>query len=181
MSTKRQRSPLNAPAVDDGRAARRRDIEQLFSIMAELGFRTSSGNGGASGLPEFDASFLSFERDVGSVGELVRMTLHFEKPTLVRQSMLLQRVVITRQQTLDLADPGLPEAPLLVRDELAEIRRRCARWMVIDDQSPVRRTCSRCGASATNYFDLPPNVYCVPCMQLLEPNQSTGVGVKEPA
>lgn len=180
MSTKRQRSPLNAPAVDDGRAARRRDIEQLFSIMAELGFRTSS-SGHGSGVPEFDASFLSFERDVGSVGELVRMTLHFEKPTLVRQSMLLQRVVITRQQTLDLADPGLPEAPLLVRDELAEIRRRCARWMVIDDQSPVRRTCSRCGASATSYFDLPPNVYCVPCMQLLEPNQSPLVLSKEPA
>lgn len=174
MSTKRQRSPLGGPPVDDGRLARRRDIEQLFTIMAELGFRPSAGAGGSA--VDLDVSFVCFERDVGTVGELVRVTLQFEKPTLVRPTMLLQRAVITRQQTIHLDDPGLPDVPLIVRDDLAEVRRRCARWMVIEDQSPVRRTCTRCGATSTSYFDMAPNVYCVPCMQLIEPHQGAGTG-----
>lgn len=158
-----------APQADDGRQARRRDIEQLFATMAELGFRPAASHTG-----ELDVSFLTFDRDVGTVGELVRVSLQFEKPSLVRPTMLLQRAVITRQQTIDLSDPGLPEVPMIVREDLAEVRRRCARWMVIEDQSPVRRTCTRCGESASNYFDLGTSIYCVPCMQTLEPHSPTG-------
>lgn len=140
-------------------AQSRKDIDAIMVIMADLGY-VPSGN--------LDASFVEFRKDYGNEYETARVVLQFEKPTAAHEGLLLQHAVVTRQEVISLADPGLVDVPLLVRDDVVEVRRRCFSWMGLQEQAVVKKTCSRCAKPTKDFFELPAAVYCLSCMDALE-------------
>lgn len=115
-----------------------------------------------------NASYIEYYKDYGAPKEVVRVSLQFEKPSVLHPKPLLQNAVITRQMLVALHNPSEFDVPPLIRSELEDVHRVCAPWMAIADQAVARKTCSRCGSQTAEFIDLKASVYCIPCMDALE-------------